>query len=470
MNKPLSNNDAHYEPFPAFVEWLDILVNTAQWDAVKQTRQKLVESMSVSLQASTDTITRMAAYDTGALEKLYETDRGITYNFARYVEQTNPVEPHQEDALRFAQSQLDAYELTIDAVTKKTPISEAWLREIHATICSSQDTYTVITQAGKQDIELPKGEYKKSPNHVTLKDGSTFAFAPVHETEYEVRRLIEELRSDAFETAHPVLQAAYSHYALVRIHPFADGNGRVCRVLASLYLYRACSIPLLIYADQRQDYLDVLNAADRGDYKAFVDYIFERCIETIEFQIEFIKTPHASSIDDNLTKIQEIIDLTTHTPAELDKLGNNLAQLAVNNLNTLIKKRRWVNGVRVSASIIKLTIKSNYQSQNRYVRQHYRTIPASGRNAIHVLEIVMESKLGDQTKLKSLYSIFIEKDNLNNPSVILGQPNNDFITNASDIKTEKQAYKLRLQMWAERELATLVDRFQKSFSDKYEKK
>ena len=36
---------------------------------------------------------------------------------------------------------------------------------------------------------------------------------------------------------NPILEAGISHYELVRIHPFIDGNGRTARALASLILY-----------------------------------------------------------------------------------------------------------------------------------------------------------------------------------------------------------------------------------------
>lgn len=36
---------------------------------------------------------------------------------------------------------------------------------------------------------------------------------------------------------HPVLQAGITHYELVRIHPFVDGNGRVSRAAATLVLF-----------------------------------------------------------------------------------------------------------------------------------------------------------------------------------------------------------------------------------------
>lgn len=37
---------------------------------------------------------------------------------------------------------------------------------------------------------------------------------------------------------HPALSAAWIHVALAAIHPFRDGNGRACRVAASLAMYR----------------------------------------------------------------------------------------------------------------------------------------------------------------------------------------------------------------------------------------
>jgi Fic family protein len=57
-----------------------------------------------------------------------------------------------------------------------------------------------------------------------------------------------------------------AHYAFVAIHPFADGNGRVARALASVFTYRAYSVPVLILAESRNDYLTNLEAADRSNH------------------------------------------------------------------------------------------------------------------------------------------------------------------------------------------------------------
>jgi prophage maintenance system killer protein len=97
----------------------------------------------------------------------------------------------------------------------------------------------------------------------------------------EMHRLVETLRSVHFQAAHPALQAAYAHYALVPVHPFADGNGRVARALASVFLRRAVGIPLLLWGDQRTEYFEGLEAADTGRFDRFAQFVFDLGVEAI---------------------------------------------------------------------------------------------------------------------------------------------------------------------------------------------
>lgn len=70
-----------------------------------------------------------------------------------------------------------------------------------------------------------------------------------------------------------MLQAAYSHHALTAVHPFADGNGRVARLVASIWLLRRVSVPLWVETTDRDRYLDVLSAADRGDHQPLLRFV-----------------------------------------------------------------------------------------------------------------------------------------------------------------------------------------------------
>lgn len=148
--------------------------------------------------------------------------------------------------------------MVLDAATKRSPITEAWLRNLHATVCAAQSTYQVWTAVSWQDRVLQHGGYKDSPNNVTQADGTTHWYAPVSDVPAEMHRLLTEMGSDEFGAAHPVLQAAFAHHALTAVHPFSDGNGRVTRALASAFLCRAAGIPLVIFSDQQEPYWDAL--------------------------------------------------------------------------------------------------------------------------------------------------------------------------------------------------------------------
>lgn len=160
-----------------------------------------------------------------------------------------------------------------------------------------------MTAVGPQQQELVKGRYKVLPNHVRTRDGIDHSYAPVDVTPAEMQRLVEEMRSELFLSAHPVMQAAYAHYALVVIHPFPDGNGRVARALASAFTYRAISMPIMILSDQKNAYPDSLEAADQGHFQQFVDFIFRSSIETITVLIESLRSAQVPSTAVSLAAI-----------------------------------------------------------------------------------------------------------------------------------------------------------------------
>jgi hypothetical protein len=125
-------------------------------------------------------------------------------------------------------------------------------------LCRSQDTFVVHTALGRQERPLPKGEYKTLPNNPTLASGRIFYYAPPEDVPAEMHRLVASMESEEYAALHPVVQSAYVHYALAAIHPFADGNGRTARALASVPLYRDRRVPLMVLADDRDRVLDVL--------------------------------------------------------------------------------------------------------------------------------------------------------------------------------------------------------------------
>lgn len=53
-----------------------------------------------------------------------------------------------------------------------------------------------------------------------------------------VDEFLEWLNSQEADEIDPVIEAGTTHYEIVRIHPFVDGNGRTARAMATLVLYK----------------------------------------------------------------------------------------------------------------------------------------------------------------------------------------------------------------------------------------
>lgn len=301
--------DAAYQRFPTFDEWLArTSVDEARWhrylDAISHLRRHLDPSAQ---RRAYEIVKRAAAMDTGAIEGLYEVDRGFTFTVAMEAARWESTLAEKGEHVRpLFEAQLRAYEYIMDLATKTQPFSEAAIRALHEEICSAQATYRVITAVGPQEHPLPKGVYKAFPNHVRTRRGTDHSYAPVDMTPVEMARLVQELRSKAFDASHPVIQAAFAHYALVAIHPFADGNGRVARALASAFTARAISMPIVILSEHEQMYLDSLETADQGNYQAFIDFMLDRSLETIKLVEENLRLALSPSAEATFAAIQRL--------------------------------------------------------------------------------------------------------------------------------------------------------------------
>ncbi len=66
---------------------------------------------------------------------------------------------------------------------------------------------------------------------------ASYKAPPAVEVPYLVEGLLLWLNDRQSLKVHPVLRAAITHYFLVAIHPFVEGNGRVARAMATLVLW-----------------------------------------------------------------------------------------------------------------------------------------------------------------------------------------------------------------------------------------
>lgn len=301
--------DSLYREPPDLSAWTGLTATDVElWDRFAENlAAKRAAAPPEAFGKSVEVAMRAAAIDTGAIEGLYSVDRGFTLTVAMQgIAWQHMIDEKGPAVRRLFEAQLAAYELVLDAVTKRLPVSEAWIRALHETICAAQPAYRVLTPMGWQDHPLARGCYKTAPNHVRLADGSLYAYAPVESVPFAMRRLVDILASSELAAAHPLLQASYAHYALVNIHPFTDGNGRVARALASVYFYRAASIPLVVFADQRRPYFDALEAADRGDAAPLIAFFRERGLDTMQLAAAGLASSSARQPDEVAEDLGEL--------------------------------------------------------------------------------------------------------------------------------------------------------------------
>jgi Fic family protein len=319
--------DAAYKPFPTFEEWAaQTSVDTVRWERYNSTLKNRAGLSPEILQRAHEVAKRAAALDTGAIEGLYTVDRGFTYTVAFETAAWEAALSQKGEHVRsLFEAQLHAYDYVLDLATKAEPISEAAIRALHEEVTRAQPTYHVITAVGPQEQALPKGQYKVLPNHVRNRKGVDHSYAPVDVTPAEMARLVNELRSDTFLAAHPVLQAAYAHYGFVVIHPFADGNGRVARALASAFTYRSIAMPIVILSEHKDRYIDALESADGGAYQVFVDFILARALDTITLVDESVRCALAPDTKKSLAAIQRLyLTKGGYTHEQVDEAGQKL--------------------------------------------------------------------------------------------------------------------------------------------------
>lgn len=89
---------------------------------------------------------------------------------------------------------------------------------------------------------------------------------------------------------HPVIIALDTHYKLVSIHPFVDGNGRTARLLLNLILIQAGYCPLIIQPERRIDYINSLHTRDvSSDNNNYYLFMLDFLDKTFDIYLDIIK-------------------------------------------------------------------------------------------------------------------------------------------------------------------------------------
>ena len=185
-----------------------------------------------------------------------------------------------------------AFELIKEwAADNERLMTEMALKNLHKILLVEpfwKEASTPDGQPTRRKIKV--GDYKEQPNSVRLQTGEMFHYASSAETPILMGELIQWYRNEEEKKElHPVVLAALLHYRFVRIHPFDDGNGRISRLLMNYILLKHNLPPVIVKSADKRNYLFALNQADTGNIEAFINYIGEQLIWSLELCIKATK-------------------------------------------------------------------------------------------------------------------------------------------------------------------------------------
>ena len=225
------------------------------------------------------------------------------------------VKEEKKDDWEEVQNYISALHLAVDNL-KKLPFSSRLIKKAHQT----------LLKGVRGERKLP-GAFRKSQNWIggaSLNDA--IYIPPIHHTVNMYMADLEKFAHNDENNIPVLLKIALIHYQFETIHPFLDGNGRVGRLMITLYLVEKGILkkPILYLSDfferNRTLYYDNLTRVrKKNDIIQWFKFFLVGIIETAKSGIDTF---------DSILKLQK------ETDNKLQSLGrrSNNAQLIINSL------------------------------------------------------------------------------------------------------------------------------------------
>ena len=175
---------------------------------------------------------------------------------------------------------LDALGGSIEML-KTLPISHRLIRTAHQTLLSNLSS--------ERGAQKRPGEYKQEQNWIGGRTIDTARYVPPPPTQAQqaMDDLERYINRENQKFPPPLIDMALVHYQLEAIHPFADGNGRVGRMLISLMAIHSglLEMPVLylspVLENKKDEYIDLMfNVSSRGEWGPWLLFFFDRVIES----------------------------------------------------------------------------------------------------------------------------------------------------------------------------------------------
>ena len=117
----------------------------------------------------------------------------------------------------------------------------------------------------------------------------------------------------------------WAHFELVSIHPWADGNGRTCRLLMNLLQIEYGVLPTKVLREDKAAYIQALiDTRENEDIQIFLDCMTQLHCKHLKWDIDqFIKSMTEEMVD-KIDFAEEMVDKWSIRPALAKKLADIL--------------------------------------------------------------------------------------------------------------------------------------------------
>ena len=324
-------------------------------------RKRKAEMDPQELKQFNSKLNRDWSIETGLIERAYYLERGTTQLLIERGFEEGLIPRHNGQDPAKVTEMLRDHENVVNAlfdfVAGRRELSVGYVKELHAEMLRAQETVVGADQFGnKTRIPMNHGLFKKRPNNPHTPEGKLHEYCPPEQADSEMDRLMEMHKKHSAYS--PLASAAWLHHRFVQIHPFEDGNGRIARCLATLVFIQAHWFPLVVPNEERDNYLDSLQAADNGDLsplicsfaqwqKRFYFKMFPaEAVREAESKLQAIRNIPADSVENILSKISAAQALA------LQACSNNiLTAWEMTSAHNVVAKLREIRNIAVHSSL-----------------------------------------------------------------------------------------------------------------------
>ncbi len=150
-----------------------------------------------------------------------------------------------------------AYDVIVrEATNKENIIDSSFIKDIHSIM------FEDALHVAPEYVSKPVGAYRLDERYIK---GVDIKLSAPNKISNDIENLLYRFNSNNMS----LLDIAEFHILFERIHPFADGNGRVGRLIMAFQAIQNNIIPPLIENEHRDEYLKAIN--DKEELFKFID-------------------------------------------------------------------------------------------------------------------------------------------------------------------------------------------------------